>query len=452
MKSRIEETAKDEEVTREGNRIASGHLRRSALLGTMALLAWATIVAVGRGWGLQLIEQGRKIVLFAPPVLGHHREAVPELVWLPALAAVLSIAALPVAAKRWAWWAAVAVTAASAATWWVCLALADGDHGLTRGLEWNREYADVVGAASVDPGSFLHDFVTALPDQSIQVRGHPPGFPLVLAALDRVGLSGPESAAAVVLLVAVTSVPASLIAVRDLAGEDTARGLAPFVAIAPAAVWMATSVDAFFVGITSWVVALLVLATSRGGRRSIAFACGAGVLAAFAALLSYGMVLMACVPIGVCWYRHRWRPLLVAGGLAFVLVVALVPLGFWWFAGLAATRQEYNELDVDRPYAYFFVNNLAAWALVLGPAWAVAVAWLRDKRVWALAGGGIAAAVIADLSGLSEGEVERIWLPFTIWAGTALAALAGPARMTRVWVSVQAMFTLVFFCLVGTYW
>jgi hypothetical protein len=35
----------------------------------------------------------------------------------------------------------------------------------------------------------------------------------------------------------------------------------------------------------------------------------------------------------------------------------------------------------------------------------------------------MACVVVADLSGFSKGEVERIWLPFVPWVAVAAAAL-----------------------------
>ena len=53
-----------------------------------------------------------------------------------------------------------------------------------------------------------------------------------------------------------------------------------------------------------------------------------------------------------------------------------------------------------------------------------------------VAGGALTAIVIADVSGLSKAEVERIWLPFLPWlvvaAGAAFAERArGPAGVAR---------------------
>jgi hypothetical protein len=119
---------------------------------------------------------------------------------------------------------------------------------------------------------------------------------------------------------------------------------------------------------------------------------------------------------------------------------------------LLATKHEYDTLGVTRPYSYFVVNNLAAWALALGPAIAVALVRLRDRRLWLLVGGAVAAALLADVSGLSEGEVERIWLPFTIWVLAAGAALGPRARAVRGWLALQVTCALAVTATIGTLW
>ena len=55
---------------------------------------------------------------------------------------------------------------------------------------------------------------------------------------------------------------AVLVAVRALAGESLARRAAPFLVLAPAAVWMGTSADAYFAAVAAWAVALLTLAVT----------------------------------------------------------------------------------------------------------------------------------------------------------------------------------------------
>jgi hypothetical protein len=56
-------------------------------------------------------------------------------------------------------------------------------------------------------------------------------------------------------------------------------------------------------------------------------------------------------------------------------------------------------------------------------------------------GGALAAVVLADLSGMSKGEVERIWLPFVPWGLLACASIARdrlPAGATRLALLGQA--------------
>jgi methylthioxylose transferase len=76
----------------------------------------------------------------------------------------------------------------------------------------------------------------------------------------------------------------------------------------------------------------------------------------------------------------------------------------------------------------------------------------RDRRLWALLGGAVLAMVVADVSDLSDGEVERIWLPFAIWLLPAGAALAGRDRTARLWLAVQAACPLVVLVYIRPLW
>ena len=67
--------------------------------------------------------------------------------------------------------------------------------------------------------------------------------------LDRVGLSGPAWASLFVVVVGTSAAAAVLIAVRALSDEHLARRVAPFVALAPAAVWVGVSADAYYAGV-----------------------------------------------------------------------------------------------------------------------------------------------------------------------------------------------------------
>jgi hypothetical protein len=175
-------------------------------------------------------------------------------------------------------------------------------------------------------------------------------------------------------------------------------------------------------------------------------------MAAATIMLSYGLVLIGAVALAAVIGRRRWRPLVIATVAAGVAILAFVPFGFWWLAGLGATRDAYYALGLDRPYPYFLVNDLSAWALALGPATAVALLRLRDRRLWLLVGGALAAAALADVSGLSTGEVERIWLPFTIWVLPAGAALATGRIATRAWLGLQVASAIVLTMVVRPIW
>jgi len=57
------------------------------------------------------------------------------------------------------------------------------------------------------------------------------------------------------------------------------------------------------------------------------------------------------------------------------------------------------------------------------------------------------------ISGMSKGEVERIWLPFAVWllpAGAVLAA--GRARVATGWLGLQATVAIVVATAVKTSW
>ncbi len=136
-------------------------------------------------------------------------------------------------------------------------------------------------------------------------------------------------------------------------------------------------------------------------------------------------MLIGVIPLVVARHRRRVRPLVVAAiGAALVLEV-MWESGFFWFDGLAATREQYFAgIASSRPYALYLFADFAIFAVILGPAIAVALARLRDRRLWVVVGGGLAAVGIAALSGMSKAEVERIWLPFAPFVTAAGAVLA----------------------------
>jgi hypothetical protein len=151
---------------------------------------------------------------------------------------------------------------------------------------------------------------------------------------------------------------------------------------------------------------------------------------------------------------------LVTGGIGVAAVVAtFAAAGFWWLDGYEAVKLRYyqpTEYGLLRPYEYWVWANLAALALVLGPA---VIAGLRravqrpsaaPTAVLALVAAGVIAVLVADLSGLSKAETERIWLPFAIWITTATVLL--PRASARWWLLGQAVLALVVNHLLLTVW
>jgi len=329
-----------------------------------------------------------------------------------------------------------------------------GPSGVTEPLTGRFEYLGQVGAVG-NPGSFLAGFADAVRARafSLHVHGHPPGFLLVLWLIDRIGLGGAVPAATLVIAGGAAAVPCVLVAVRNVVSEDAARRAAPFLVVGPSAVWVATSADALFTGVVAAAATAVVVATGRPGRRGDRLAVGGGIGFGVAAFLSYGLVLAAVIPLGVAVSRRRARPLVLAGIGALVVFGAAAAFGFSWFDGLAATRERYFAgVASVRPYSTFLIANLGILAIMLGPAVAVALARLRDRRAWLLVGAALAAVAMADLSGMSKSEVERIWLPFAPWILVSGIALASTVRSTRRWLALQLVAALAIEVVVRTAW
>lgn len=71
-----------------------------------------------------------------------------------------------------------------------------------------------------------------------------------------------------------------------------------------------------------------------------------------------------------------------------------------------------------------------------------------DLRLALLAAAALAALLIADPSGMSKAETERIWLPFAIWLLASCAFLTRP----RAWLAAQAVIALLLNHLLLTGW
>ncbi len=417
----------------------------------MVVGAGAVLVAATAIWGGILDRHGDGIGLHAAPLFAAASNRLGPLIIVALTIAALVVWRGPAIVELLRWRHLVAAAMLAAAAWGVGLALVD--HGVRDGLVRGVTSPHDLLAVSVRitaPGEFLNTFVERIDDYVVHVRGHPPGLVLAMSMLGRIGLGGVAGFVTLAILSSAVVVGAVLVAVREVAGEAAARKAAVFLVLSPAAIWVVTSADAVYAGLGAIGVAALVVATGRTGRWSDVLAAGGGLVLGAGLFSSYGLVPLLVVPIAVGAVRRRVRPLVIAGLLMVVVGAGFAVAGFSWIDGLWATRAEYaGSIAAIRPYGYFVLANLAAFAIVLGPAPLAGLATLRDRRLWLLVGATLVAVAAADLSGLSKGEVERIWLPFWPWIAIAAAALTSRVRW---WLAAQATLAIGVQTFLGTPW
>lgn len=414
---------------------------------------WAVLVCLGVGWGAASIADDPLQAVNAAPVTGHwgwyaDLRLVPAIVF-----AMAGVAFGPVLARRLSWALLRFATGVTATVWTLALAAAKGR--LRVGSPLDGKYDFLPFAARVEsPGDFLRTYVDQAPGYPVHVTGHPPGATLVFWAIDRSGITTAGGAAAVMLVAWGIATVAVLVAFDAVAGRERARTAAPFLALAPAAVWAGTSADALYVAVIAIGVALVALATDRQGPRAVVLVSAGGVALAFALQLTYGAVPLLLLPVGLVVARRRLDLVLPAVAGAAAVTLAFWAAGFWWLDGLAMTRAEYwRGVALDRPWTYYLlVGNPAALALAVGPAVAAGLSRVRrpDWRGCGLALGGLGAVTLANASGLSKGEVERIWLPYVPWIMTVTAWL--PAPRLRVWLAANVTLGLVLEAFLKSKW
>ncbi|WP_404199657.1 hypothetical protein [Streptomyces tauricus] len=404
----------------------------------------------------------------------------------------------PVLTARLPWRALLGASWAAAMAWTWSLALIDGWHrGVAVRLTTRYEYLQVIDRFHDIPATlrdFTHHIPLTSPDHwPPHVAGHPPAASLTFVLLDRIGLSGGGWAGTWCITLGATACVAVLVTVRRLADEECARRAAPFLVLAPAAVWMGTSADAYFTAAAAWSVAALTLAaTAPKGPRTTVTAFTSGLLFGLTCYLSYGLTLIAVIGAGVLFLarsRVPVLPCLVSRAVFLVAGFAVVPTAFtlagfhWWEAYPVLVERYYAGAGGIRPYGYWVWANLACTVLITGLATAAglrrAAAALAHGRHGLLphreprgpgvvrrtpaaespqAGArarlallvlcGLLALLTADLSGMSKAETERIWLPFAIWLLPASALLSHP----RTWLGAQAVLALLLNHLLLTGW
>jgi len=423
--------------------------RRSDLVALVAALALIIVAAVV---GYQMNRHGVPIVLPRPPLLAFWH---PHVGWGTPLA-ILSlllglrlqrlIAVLP--------WRRLLLAGWLLNLAWMCsLTLVDGVQ---------RGWIDVL----LDPNEYLHDlhrisspwtFLSSFTHYiafgpgvdgdlvwTTHVAGHPPLTTLIFWLLTRIGLGGGFWAGGLCILVASAASIALPVTLRELGAEPAGRRIVPFIALFPGAVWMAVSADGLFAGVAVSGLALVCRGAIRG--RILTSLMG-GLLLGVTVFLSYGLALFGFIVAAAAFLTIRKKGLRsvvvpwLSATVGFVAVIAVhLAFGFNWFSGLAALRIRYYQgIASQRPYSYFIYANLAAWLVSCSPLLAIGIVrsiatltrrcprgpWTQDRVTALLAGSGVLAALIADLSGLSKAEAERIWLSFSVIAYSGLALLRG---------------------------
>ena len=290
------------------------------------------------------------------------------------------------------------------------------------------------------------------------MAGHPPGALLVFVVLHRLGLGGDWAAGMVVTLLAASTSVAVLVALRALGAEHVARRAAPFLVLGPAAVWMAVSADALFGAVAAWGLCALALGATRDTTFAGAgWSALAGLLLGYCVMMSYGLPLLGLLAVAVLVAARSWRPLPVAVATALLVVLAFAATGFVWWEAFPVLRERYwDGVARVRPASYWLWGNLAALCFSAGPVLGAALGRLgvlgrrADRTVLLLVGAATATIAVADLSGMSKAEVERIWLPFVPWLLLSTSAL--PERWRRAGLGVQLGIALVVQHLLYTSW
>ena len=373
----------------------------------------------------------------------------------------------PALAQRLSWRNLKLAVWATSLGWAFALAMVDGwQSGFVGRLSTPGEYLRQVRTITDIPET-LRTYTDRILDHQLDswiahVSAHPPGALLTFVWLDRIGLGGGAWAGLLCVVVGSSAATAIAVTLRALADESTARYAAPFVAVAPTAIWIAVSADGYFAGVAAWAIALLALAATRTTRCPVAAAALSGLLFGWGLMLNYGLILLAIPVAAVLVVSRGFRPAVTAAAVAALPAVLVVAgfrvAGFSWFSGYTLVQQRYWQGVASlRPFEYWGWANIAIVVCAIGLGSVAGLTKVFDDAALRQRSGlhlvllaVMCTIVAADLSTLSKAEVERIWLPFTIWL-TAAAALLPPSSH-RWWLAVNVVGALLLNHIVFTNW
>jgi methylthioxylose transferase len=427
----------------------------AGLVAAFALVAAAMLVPAAAHWAVHVHD--------FPPLHARWDPRVgPGTLPAALLAGLASWRAVDVAARS-TWGRLLLQVYAAGLAWMLALAFVDGADGVGAILDQPYEYLRTARATHDFPAA-LGAWVDRIPFAAgadrwpVHVAGHPPGALGFFVVLDRLGLGSGWAAGLVVTLLAASTAVAVMTTMRVLGAEVPARRAAPFLVFGPAAVWQCVSADGMFAAVAAWGTAALAVAAVR---RSVGWSVVAGLLLGSCVMLSYGLLLLGALAVAVLMVARSWRPLVPAAVAALAVVLAFAPYGFVWWEALPVLHDRYwAGVQRNRPASYWMWGNLAALAVSAGPlAFAglgAALARWRDPRegpvrstLW-LCTAGVLMVAVADVSRLSQAEVERIWLPFVPWLLVACGLL--PQRWRRRGLVLQIGCALLVQHLLATGW
>lgn len=447
-----------------------------AMLGAIIFLI--ILVAIGQ----LLILNGFVLNVPTPPLFAYLRPHVGPGTLPALLLGVLGIRWARSLSDRLPWPRLMARGWMTAFAWTASLALVDGwRRGWAGPLEGGHEYLSVLPHIT-DVTQLLAGFSARIVDFQpdswpTHVAGHPPAATLVFWLLDRAGLSGGGWAGALVIVIGSTTAITVPMIVRWLGAPDAARRLVPLMIFLPGAVWVGVSADGLFAGIAALGLALAVRGATSRRRSWPLLAVMGGLLLGLVLYLSYGLVLYGLIVLGAAGLTMlrngadrretlgRW--VVVAAG-TLLLAGAFTAAGFRWWEGLALVQIRYQQgVASHRPYAYFVWANLATLVLSTGAGAAAgivrALTVVRDRwrdRTTAIDAERLVPAVltltaaaaiaVADISGLSKAETERIWLPFVVVLATGMSLL--PPRAAQWALTTGIISALLVNHLLRTHW
>jgi hypothetical protein len=167
--------------------------------------------------------------------------------------------------------------------------------------------------------------------------------------------------------------------------------------------------------------------------------------------MSYGLLLLGILALAILFVARKWSPLPWALLGALAVAAGFTVAGFAWWEAYPVLVERYRAgIASERPFSYWAWGNFATLTISAGLAvWAglpgAATALRRREPVAVLIAAALGTVVLATLTGMSKAEVERIFLPFTLWIAMAPAFL--PERWRWQALASQVVIAIAVQCL-----